>query len=237
LIKDRNHGDKYMALQVSIPTGKSGNAINSNTGSVTLAEKNGVDAASVENSKTSKKVELDSFTPVKNESTGKTQDIAVNKLDDKELKALEAAGVDTNKTLELPDATNGADSKLPEELNITSNNKGGKPQEASTHKVIEAKDGSNVKNQQQIDVKNEPGETNTKYDQSSQLEIADPGDKLGKGSSGGGLEKEGILYGVVSTEITDDGTPEETRKGNVRAVDLRSKEIQADIGKALNVAA
>ncbi len=247
-----------MSLKVNIPTGSSGNTVHSKTGSASLAEKNGVKflitaahvtnpsstansknnhaAASVENSKTGKKVELDSFTPVKNKSTGKTQDIAVNKLDDKELKALEAAGIDTNQTLKLPEVTNGANSELPKDLTTTSNFKGGKDQGISKHQVVA--ESENVKDQP-VSIQNEPGQPSKEYDQSKQFGVNNLNGKLGPGSSGGGLENNGILYGVVSSQITrvTGGKPEDqTKVGNIRATRL-DKEVQADIGNALSVAA
>jgi hypothetical protein len=229
-----------MGLEVGVKTPESGNIINSKIGSASLAEKDGKkflitadhvvnpengagqDDTFLKNSATNKEISLDPFKQV-----GK-YDLAVNELDRKEIESLEKAGVDTNNTLKLPEI----DSELPTELTTTSNFKGGKNQEPSQHEVALANNGSEQQN-----IINEPGETNKKYDTTSQTQITDPEDKLGKGSSGGGLENKGILYGVVSTEITDDGTTQQATKGNINAVDLRNEEIQAAIGKALSVAA
>jgi hypothetical protein len=226
-----------MGLEVGVKTPESGNIINSKIGSASLVEIAGKlaiitadhvtqgaaqDDTFLKNSATNKEIALDPFKQV-----GK-YDLAVNELDRKEIESLEKAGVDTNNTLKLPKI----DSELPPELATTSNFKGGKDQGVSKHKVALA----NTENQP-VNIKNEADGNNKEYDTTQQTQITNPNGELDKGSSGGGLEKNGSLYAVASTKITDDGTTQQATKGNINAVDLRNAKVQAAIGKALSVAA
>ena len=227
-----------MGLEVGVRTPESGNIINSKIGSASLVEIAGelavITADHVVNPEngnknkdtflknSGKEIPLDPFKQVGN------YDLAVNKLDRKEIESLEKAGVNINKTLKLPEPNR----KLPPELTTTSNFKGGKDQGVSKHKVALA----NTENQP-VNIKNEADGNNKEYDTTQQTQITNPNGELDKGSSGGGLENNGSLYAVVSTKITDDGTTQQATKGNINAVDLRNAKVQAAIGKALSVAA